>query len=77
MAASSQLRKSRLDPTPDLLSGWKAIAAYLGYTVKTAHRMEKRDGLPIIRPYGNERRKESVFASKQAIDLWLKGLWTQ
>ena len=38
----------------DRLDGWKEIASYLGRSVRTAHRWEKRLGLPVRRVEGQK-----------------------
>jgi hypothetical protein len=58
----------------DLLSGWKEIAGHLRASTKTAQRWEIRNNLPVLHPH--KRRKGPVFASKRALDLWVKGTLT-
>jgi Tol biopolymer transport system component len=70
-----------MDPTPsssssepettrreDRLDSWKEIAAYLNRNVRTLHRWERDEGLPVHR----HRHKElgSVFAYKNELDAW-------
>jgi hypothetical protein len=52
----------------DRLDSWKEIAAYLNRSVRTLHRWEKDEGLPVHR----HRHKElgSVFAYKSELDAW-------
>jgi hypothetical protein len=54
---------------PDLLHGWKDIAAYLGRSVRSVQRWEATAGLPIRRittPSGGQ----IVYASRTEIDEW-------
>lgn len=54
---------------PDLLHGWKEIAAHLRRAPRTAQRWEAKLGLPVHRirtPDGGE----IVYASRGAIDAW-------
>jgi hypothetical protein len=55
----------------DILSGWKEIAQHLKCSEKTAHRWASSGDLPIQTPVS--RSKTSVFASKRALNAWLKG----
>jgi len=50
------------------LESWKEIAAYLQRDVKTAHRWEKREGLPIHRHLHKSRA--SVYAYPSELDAW-------
>jgi Tol biopolymer transport system component len=52
----------------DRLDSWKEIAAYLDRNVRTLHRWERDEGLPVHR----HRHKElgSVFAYKSELDVW-------
>jgi Tol biopolymer transport system component len=52
----------------DRLESWKEIAAYLNRNVRTLHRWERDEGLPVHR----HRHKElgSVFAYKSELDAW-------
>ena len=65
------MRRSRSITDGDLLSGWKAIGDFLHCTERTAQRWEGQDNLPILRP--NKDGKGRVFASKLALNAWLKG----
>jgi len=49
------------------LDGWKAIADYVGRSVKTVQRWELESDFPILRVPG----KRSVFARRDEIDAWL------
>jgi tetratricopeptide (TPR) repeat protein len=58
------------DPKPDgeLLHSWKEIATYLRRTVRTVHRWEKEEGLPVRRhPH---KKLGSVYAFKSELDAW-------
>jgi hypothetical protein len=67
------MRRSSRTTNDDLLSGWKEIANYLHCSTKTAQRWEESDELPTIRPEKTTSLKGPVFASRRALDLWLKG----
>jgi tetratricopeptide (TPR) repeat protein len=52
----------------NLLHSWKEIAAYLRRTVRTVHRWEKEEGLPVHRhPH---KKLGSVYAFKSELDGW-------
>jgi TolB-like protein/Flp pilus assembly protein TadD len=51
------------------LDSWKEIAAYLKREVRTLHRWEAQEGLPIHRHLHRERG--SVYAYKSELDSWL------
>jgi Tol biopolymer transport system component len=55
-------------PTGDRFDSWKEIAAYLGRSVRTLHRWEKEEGLPVHRH--RHRDLGSVFAYKSELDAW-------
>jgi Tol biopolymer transport system component len=50
------------------LESWKEIAVYLNRSVRTLHRWEKEEGLPIHRQLHKELG--SVFAYKSELDAW-------
>src|SRR5678816_1264258 len=50
------------------LESWKEIGAYLQRDVRTAHRWEKEEGLPVHRHSHN--RRSSVYAYPSEIDAW-------
>src|SRR5262245_1978761 len=52
--------------SPDLLVGWKDIAAYLKCSVRKAQRLEQRE-LPVNRIPGTK----SVWALKSEVGAWL------
>jgi len=58
------LKKKRLD-------SWKAIAEFLGRSLRTVQRWHELNGLPVHHFGGN---KGSVFAYEEEIDRWLMGL---
>lgn len=54
---------------PQVLSGWKEIALYLGKGVRTVQRYERELGLPVRRPAG--RPRAAVVATKQELEAWV------
>jgi TolB-like protein len=52
----------------DRLDSWKAIAAYLRRTERTARRWEGHEGLPVHRLSHHDR--SSVYAFKSELDAW-------
>jgi len=56
-------------PREDRLDSWKEIAAYLNRSVRTLHRWEKDEGLPVRRHQHKELG--SVFAYKRELDAWI------
>ncbi|MBT8056891.1 MAG: tetratricopeptide repeat protein, partial [Gammaproteobacteria bacterium] len=52
------------------LESWKAIARYLGRSVRTVRRWEQQQGLPVHRLM--HRAQASVFAFRQELDDWLE-----
>lgn len=63
---------TRSSPVPAVadgrLDGWKAIAAYLGRTVRTVQRWEREQQLPVCRL--NHNTLSSVYAFTGDIDGW-------
>src|SRR4029453_18123874 len=59
---------SETDPPGDRLDSWKEIATYLNRSVRTLHRWEKEEGLPVHRHQHKELG--SVFAYKGEPDGW-------
>src|SRR5262245_40477269 len=55
-------------PGDERLDSWKEIAAYLRREVRTLHRWEAQEGLPIHRHLHKERG--SVYAYKSELDSW-------
>lgn len=53
-----------------VLNGWKEIASYLKFGVRTVQRYERTLSLPIRRPAGKHR--SSVFAITHELDSWLR-----
>jgi WD40-like Beta Propeller Repeat len=64
---------SLTEPEPsrreERLDSWKEIAAYLDRSVRTLHRWEKDEGLPVHRHQHKELG--SVFAYKSELDAWV------
>ena len=68
----------RLNPTPnaappeqppnDRLNSWKEIAAHLNREVRTLHRWEAEEGLPIHRHL--HKKRGSVYAYKSEVEAW-------
>jgi hypothetical protein len=56
--------------SPEFLSGWKEIAAYLRKGVRTVQRYERHMGLPVRRPAGKEQG--SVLATRAELDAWVR-----
>lgn len=54
---------------PEVLSGWKDIARYLGKGVRTVQRYERELHLPVRRVSGT---RGSVTTTKSDLDNWLK-----
>ena len=50
------------------LESWKEIATYLNRSVRTLHRWEREEGLPVHRQLHKELG--SVFAYKSELDAW-------
>jgi Tol biopolymer transport system component len=55
-------------PSRERLESWKEIATYLNRSVRTLHRWEKDEGLPVHRQLHKELG--SVFAYKSELDAW-------
>jgi TolB-like protein/Flp pilus assembly protein TadD len=55
-------------PTGRRLESWKEIAAYLKRTVRTVHRWEKNEGLPVHRHL--HRKQGTIYAYTAEIDAW-------
>ena len=53
----------------DRLDSWKEIATYLNRSVRTLHRWEKDEGLPVHRHHHKDLG--SVFAYKSELDAWI------
>jgi len=60
--------------TPQILSSWKEIAAFLGKGVRTVQRWESCLGLPVHRPGGSHG---GVLAYPTEIDEWCHKLWKE
>jgi hypothetical protein len=61
--------RERTSVGPQIFSGWKNIAQYLGMGVRTVQRYERQLGLPIRRPAGEARG--TVVATKSELDAWV------
>ncbi len=61
--------RPRRNEPPQILSGWKDIANYLGRGVRTVQRYERQLGLPVRRPAG--KPSGSVVATKAELDAWV------
>src|SRR6186713_951575 len=68
-AASSGIPDVPASSPADRLDSWKEIAAYLKRSVRTAHRWEKHEGLPVHRH--EHKELGSVFAYKSELDAWV------
>jgi len=53
----------------DRLSSWKEVAVYLGVSVRTVQRWEKKEKLPVNRHLHESR--STVYAFKSDLDDWL------
>ena len=67
-APSSHAHDDATPPYGDRLDSWKEIAVYLNRSVRTVHRWEKDEGLPVHRHH--HRDLGSVFAYKTELDAW-------
>lgn len=56
------------EPGPDRLDSWKEIAAYLKRDVRTVHRWEVEQGLPIRRHL--HKKRATVYAYKAELEAW-------
>jgi Tol biopolymer transport system component len=69
MDAAPSPPESETETSPeDRLESWKEIAAYLKRSVRTLHRWEKEEGLPVHRHLHKDLG--SVFAYKSELDAW-------
>jgi len=57
--------------TEDRLTSWKEIAAYLKRDVRTVHRWEKDQGLPVHRHV--HQKAASVYAYRSELEAWWRG----
>lgn len=53
----------------NVLSSWKRISAYTGFTERTLQRWERKFGFPVHRPAGKARSAVSALSTE--IDAWL------
>lgn len=70
LLASSKTSAHGMDWLEDRLDSWKAIASYVGRSVRTAQRWEKEEHLPVWRHPHLEG--SSVYGLKKEIDEWRK-----
>ncbi|MFZ1131037.1 MAG: hypothetical protein WCA97_08545 [Terriglobales bacterium] len=63
-------RKNNPIPASDRLDSWKEIACYLQRGVRTVHRWEREEGLPVHRH--NHKKAASVHAFRSELDQWLE-----
>src|SRR5512134_3519633 len=70
MSIPPSLSASDVDASPagERLESWKEIATYLNRSVRTLHRWEKEEGLPVHRQLHKELG--SVFAYKSELEAW-------
>ncbi len=54
----------------DLLESWKAIAAYLGHSIRTCQLWERKMMLPVHRLKSGPKAR--IFAYKGELDRWLE-----
>src|SRR5688572_15059743 len=68
----AQARSQPAEPTPtvaaDRLESWKEIATYLKRDVRTLHRWESGEGLPVHRHM--HKRRGTVHAYRSELDAW-------
>lgn len=57
-------------PEPRRLNSWKEVAAYLGTSVRTAHRWEDSEALP-VRRHGHANNA-TVYAYTDQLEAWLQ-----
>ena len=62
--------KHKSGDTGDILDGWKAIAAYLGKSVRTVQRWRAAFGMPVHRLGAKDG--ETVYAYPVELDAWRK-----
>ena len=62
------MKDEKATPSEKPLQSWKDIAAYLERDVRTAHRWEREEGLPVRRHRVDGR--SSVYAYSSEIDSW-------
>ena len=62
--------RSAAAPEPRRLNSWKEVAAYLGTTVRTAHRWERSEALP-IRRHGHTSNA-TAYAYTDELESWLQ-----
>ena len=73
--AEGEARRSDItQPEKRYLSSWKAIAQYIGVSLRTVQRWERSSGLPVRRPGGNNTG--TVVAIAAEIDDWILNIPT-
>lgn len=76
VSATPRIRLRRANPRPHAfepekrLEGWKRIAAYLKWDVRTIQRWERAEGFPVRRQM--HRKLGSVLAYKDELDRWVE-----
>lgn len=65
------MSRTRSIKDDEVLYGWKQISKCLGCCIRTAQRMEKAEGLPVLRP--DKRQKWQVLALKRSLIAWMTG----
>jgi len=65
---SNTLERVTRSPEEDRLDSWKAIARYLGRSVRTVRRWEQHEGLPVHRQM--HQAQASVYAFRHELDEW-------
>lgn len=59
-----------MDASSEQLNSWKEIAEHLGRSVRTVHRWEQEEGLPVHRQ--KHEKGASVYAYRGELNAWLK-----
>lgn len=65
------MQRENINKGDEVLYGWKAIAGCLNCCTKTAQRLEKKDGLPVLRP--DKRQQWRVLALRRSLLAWMTG----
>lgn len=68
MKSDQPLSSPEPSPGSDRLDSWKEIAGYLKREVRTVHRWEAEEGLPIHRHL--HKNRGTVYAYKSELDAW-------
>jgi hypothetical protein len=64
LLVTSKMAKKKTETTPTMMTGWAAIAKFLGQPVAVAERWAK-DGMPV------QRKGRYVTASPEELSKWL------